>query len=282
MVATPARNVTSNPPRHRPGQARLLSDVDGAGVIPLALAADDMRFPAAQSEPLLSPSDWKDLHVRTFPSGQQEAAIAAMGATPVITADLTAGMEDGAVDAAEVSWPLNLNLHVMNSAPYVTPNAALWPRTSVIFGNPESLAALTDDERGWLTEAASETVDWSVEHAGTGDQEMMEQACELGSRVAVASPSQLVTLRDAAEPVYEQLRTAADEAKTIDWIEGLAAEMPPASAPDGPFWMCIRRRRGTTAVNYHVTDQAWPGRPVPHGHLSIHDHGGLCGGHRRL
>jgi TRAP-type C4-dicarboxylate transport system substrate-binding protein len=103
------------------GRSRLLSGVKAAGVSPLALDADELRFPAAVSRPLVILDDWAGLSVRTVPSLTQEAGITALGAAPVSGGDLVNGLESGEMDAIEVAWEGFMSNHIIDMAPTSRP-----------------------------------------------------------------------------------------------------------------------------------------------------------------
>ena len=101
-----------------------------------------------------------------------------------------------------------------NRAPYVAANVNLWPEMMVLIVNPDRFSKLRDRERGWLEQAARETATRSAELSG-GDQTLLTQECELGSRASLASVADLAALRDAFAPVYARLR---EDATTKDFI----------------------------------------------------------------
>jgi hypothetical protein len=64
----------------------------------------------------------------------------------------------------------------------------------------------------------------------------MQTSCEQGASVALATTEQRAALRDAAEPMYERMRTDADLGETFRRIEdlvGSAGEVADPEIPDG-------------------------------------------------
>jgi hypothetical protein len=120
--------------------------------------------------------------------------------------------------------------------PYVTPNIVLSPRTTALFANPDSFASLTEEQRGWITQAAADATAWSGEHAGDDDPGYIADACGAGARVAFASPDDLAGLRAGVESVYARLRADTSTAESLAAIEALKADLgvpPPLPAvPD--------------------------------------------------
>jgi TRAP-type transport system periplasmic protein len=213
---------------------QMLAGVQPTGVTPLALAADELRFPAATAKPLLSPADWRGRSFRTVGSRSQAEAIDALGAKPVLDGDLTNLFEEGAIDGLETMWwTYQANgLHALS--PFVTANAPLWPRTLVIFASPAALRRLDAEQRGWVMQAASDAAQWSTEHAADREPAQMAHECAEGARVALASSQQLATLLRAAQPVYAALRRNPASAATLARIEALKASTSPPDPPAVP------------------------------------------------
>lgn len=213
---------------------QLLAGVEPTGVTPLALTADELRFPAATAKPLLSPADWRGRSFRTAGSRSQADAIEALGAKPVLDGDLTNLIQSGAIDGLETMWWTYQARSLHEVSPFVTANARLWPRTVVIFASPASLRRLDGEQHGWVTQAASEAAQWSTQHAADREPAQMADACAKGARVALASSQQLAGLLRAAQPVYTALRTNPTSAATLARIEALKASTSPPDAPAVP------------------------------------------------
>lgn len=211
----------------------LLGSLEPLGLTGLGLAADQLRMPAAVETPLLTPDHFAGLVMRTFPSEIQAEGIEALGAEPTTEGHPADG--DG-VEAIETMWWTYQEQHQAGYVPFVTHNAVLWPRTIAVFANSEALAALDDEARGWVEQAAAEAAEWSVEHAADEVDAHIESACTDGARIATATPDQLAELRSAVEPVYEAMRADEAQADTLQRIEtlvaGATAEAPP-QLPDG-------------------------------------------------
>ncbi len=196
----------------------LLGSLEPLGLTGLALAADQLRFPAAADRPLLSPADFEGLVFRTVASEVQSEALRALGAEPTSTGTAADSTE---FQAAETMWWTYEANGQFDGLPYVTRNAVLWPRTVAVFANADLLADLDEEARGWLTEAAADAESWAAEHAGDAEGEQMQSACRQGARIATATPDQLAALRAATEPVYAAMRSDAGQAATLARIEEL-------------------------------------------------------------
>ena len=202
----------------------MLAGLDDAGLTGLAVLADELRFPAAAEAPLLGPGDFANREFAMFPSQVQAQAVKALGARPAEEAQ-----------ARETSWPVYLRNGLEGSMPFVTANAVLWPRTTVLVANPAKLAELGSEDRAVIERAAAEAAEWSVEHADDRVPSEMATACARGVRIAMASPRQLRALREAVDPVYAALRTEPEQAALLARVEQLVQEagMPdPVAVPD--------------------------------------------------
>jgi hypothetical protein len=111
----------------------------------------------------------------------------------------------------------------------VTANVNLWPQTDVLFANPGRLAALTDQQRDWLQQAAADAVGTSVGLTDR-DAELVAFMCKSGARFADASEVDLGGLRTAFAPVYASLEQDPKTKAFIKQIQALK-QSTPAGAP---------------------------------------------------
>lgn len=213
----------------------LVQSVDGAGLTGLALVADELRHPAGVAGPLLAPEDFRGTSFLTIASGAQSDGLAALGAES-ISGSVQPVAAAGELGGLEAMWWSYASNNYPQFAPYITANVTLWPRTWVLFADPDMLRELGGKARGWLTQAADETAAWSLEHASDNEPAEIARACVAGARVASASPEEVAALRVAVEPVYNELREDRALRKTLQRIEGLisaAAEDPAVDLPAG-------------------------------------------------
>lgn len=216
--------------------SQMLEGLDELGVIGLALLAGGLRHPIAVENPILDVNDWAGITVQHFRSTVQSDTITALGSEPsdVGPGGRDTGIADGSIHAIENT----LLTYVINSmwtmTPYLTTNVTLWPETTVLLANPETLAGLTSVQAGWLEEAAESAAARSVELHDV-DADLAAEACEKGARFAEASEEELAALRDATEPVYDQLRSDPLTAELIDQIQEMKQSVTVADLviPDG-------------------------------------------------
>jgi TRAP-type C4-dicarboxylate transport system substrate-binding protein len=238
----------------------LLDSLSPVGVTGLALMADEIRHPVGVSKPLLHPEDFKGIIFQTFPSGAQEEAIRALGATP--TSDAIQVMVDQhALGGFETMWWTLAAHSYAEIAPYVSANVGLWPRTTVLVANPASLSRLDAQARGWIMTAAADASDWSTVHALDDQDSQITQACQQHARVALASPAELTALRTAAESVYASLRSDPAQRHTLERIEQLVASVPADAAITLPDGCAYQPGEETPAANSKTALLTVPGDP---------------------
>jgi TRAP-type C4-dicarboxylate transport system substrate-binding protein len=215
-----------------PLAGQLLNSLRPLGLTGLALAADELRMPAAAAGPLLTPDGFRRLAFGTFASRIQAEGLSALGADP---ADFTLlSSPDGGLGGLETMWSPYQRNSLYVSMPFVTVNAVLWPRTVTIFANTERLRALGGAARGWVEEAAADAAAWSAAHARDLESGQIEDVCRRGARIATATGEQVAALRSAAGPVYARLRADPSLAPTLARVEALVASAKPDPPPEVP------------------------------------------------
>jgi TRAP-type C4-dicarboxylate transport system substrate-binding protein len=216
-----------------PAADMLLEQLDGSGVVGLGLAVGELRRPRAAEAPLLAPQDWAGVRFAVFDSEIQHEAVRALGAEPVaagfartdeIAAGNLRGAEGGATAIGGVS-PV---------APFVTANVVLWPKVYMLSFNADRFESLTDEQQGWVHEAADRAVQASVD-ADFDEPVAVQAACEAGSRFVDASPADVEAMRTAFAPVVERLAADLVDGPILAEIQAIAAEHPgpePLDVPD--------------------------------------------------
>jgi hypothetical protein len=117
----------------------------------------------------------------------------------------------------------------------VTANVTLWPQMDVLFANPNRLTRLTEQQRGWLQQAAQDAAG-RVAALANRDAQSLKTTCRSGARFANASPADVAALRGAFASVYASLERDLQTKAFIERIQALkqstAAEAP-LSVPAG-------------------------------------------------
>jgi TRAP-type transport system periplasmic protein len=216
--------------------AKMLAGLDGRGIVGLALLGDNLRYPAGVNRQLRSPADFKGLRFRTITSATQAAALRALGAHPSTEghADLGAGLQSGRLGGFETDFNTYESNGYATVAPFVTVNAALWPRTTVLFANAAALSKLSGEQQGWIRQAADDAARYALTTFGE-DSRIVPVECRNGMKAVVASPGQLAALRNAFAPVYASLRKDPVTARMIGEITALkrGVKATPLAIPSG-------------------------------------------------
>ena len=213
----------------------MLASLSPLGLTGLAVTADEFRMPAAAAKPVRAPREFQGLRFGTFGSEIQSEGLAALGAEPVRLRS-PFRPEIDTVDGVETGWWTYVATGQQGPMPFITSNAVLWPRSVALFANSERLAALDEDARGWIQQAADDATAWSLVHAGDREQDEMKRACTFGAKIVTASDAELTALRKAAEPVYARLSADAQQAGTLERVQSLVngtAGPEPLAIPSG-------------------------------------------------
>lgn len=207
--------------------AQMLGGLEPLGVTGLAVLGDGLRRPIGVDEPIVTPADWRGIGFGTYSSVYQSAAIDALGATP---GPGFATARDEAIEAGTIQgFEFHLNPYHDNlaerTAPYISANVILWPRTLVLFVNPDRLGRLTAEQRGWLGQVAADTAASSTGLVAD-ETNVARDICLSGGRFAEASESDLGALRDAFAPVYTVLEKDAATKTFVERILELKNATP--------------------------------------------------------
>ena len=209
----------------------LMSGLPAVGVTGLALLPEGLRHVFSFGPPVVSPAGLAGARLRTPRSDTGYAVFRAWGAVPqdLVGADFEDAVADGRVAAADSSFARAATLPspATTVAANVTPSAtvhALVVRTSVLDG-------LTERQAEILGRAATAVRDELL--ASPPDEAALARAfCAAGGRVVNASPSDLLALETAAQPVHDVLAREPATQGLLASIRQRKAALPPP--PDVP------------------------------------------------
>ena len=226
----------------------VLGRLDGTGVHGLGLAVGPLRRAMATDAPLLGPADWQHQTVRVYHSPTEAATVKALGGVPVdlgyadLTNEVAAGRLRGAEgDIAGMAYNGG-NPRIAN----VTTNVVLWPKVYVLSVSQTFYDGLTDQQRGWVDEAAARATQASVD-ASYDESGAAGQLCQDGWRFHEASPAAIAALRDDVQPVLDDLAASPHDGGLLEQVAQIGAAHPGPEPLDLPA-ECTTGRSKDTAL----------------------------------
>jgi TRAP-type transport system periplasmic protein len=207
---------------------KMLPGLKDVGVVGLGVLPDAERRPIGTEGPIVKLADWHGITFGTFTSGSQVAAIRALGAVPeqVFGPARKEALKNGSLEGFEFGlFAYQRDPAWFQSAPYVTANVNLWPQMDVLLADPSRFADLSDEQRGWLRQAATEAAGDASMIADL-DAGAVSAVCDGGGRFGTATEAELAGLQDAFTPVYATLRQDPATKAAIDRIRELKASIP--------------------------------------------------------
>jgi TRAP-type C4-dicarboxylate transport system substrate-binding protein len=210
----------------RDAAAEALASLDKSGVVGLGLTVGALRRPFAAKSPLVGPEDWEGVKFRSFNSDIQSATVEALGAVPV-----SAGIgwidevNAGRLRGAEFSLAQYDHNGYGKEAGNVTANVVLWPKMFVLSMGRQKFEALSEQQRGWIREAADLGVKASLE-ATYDESSIAQELCTRGVRFKDATPAQLLALRTRLAPVLERFAADPQSGPLLTTIKAVAADYP--------------------------------------------------------
>ena len=197
---------------------RLLDSLSPAGVVGLTMWPADLRHPFSEmpDKPLLAPQDFAGKVIRAGTSDITQQLIKLLGATRT--------SEDSGYQGAESGL---LNGYTLNGKPTVTGNVTFYPRFDILFANAAAFAALSDEQRTLLRQAAAAAQTKAIaEHPKEADT--AAAWCADGGTIVLASPEQLAAFEQVAQPIFDQIEQDPANAALIAMIRELKANIPPS------------------------------------------------------
>lgn len=200
--------------------ARMLPALEELGVSGLAIIGGALRGPSGVDAPFLGPESYSGATFHSFRSQIGEVTFTALGAThtDVVPDERDTGLSDGSIQGFENSMSFFAGKPAF--ARHVTLNVAFWPGMGVLVASPETMARLDDQQSEWLRAATADTSAHALELAAD-DQDAVQQICDQGGAVYLASTSEVAALREALQPVYDQLNADTNTAAFIAQINEL-------------------------------------------------------------
>jgi TRAP-type C4-dicarboxylate transport system substrate-binding protein len=154
-----------------------------------------------------------------------DATMRALGARPVPYAS---GGAIRGFDGAELDISTTENYSA--DMKFVTANVNLWPRPVVVFAKRTVFDSLTGEQQAILRRAVATVASRAVEAVWAKDRENAILLCGRGVAFREASQDDLDALRQAVQPVYDELERDPETKTFITKIEAMRRQV--GASPD--------------------------------------------------
>lgn len=210
----------------------MLAALDGSGLTGIGILPGPMQHPVGVTRDLLDVADYRGASIAIPPGAVLTRSVQDLGATP--TATLFGGAPVAGYDGFEQQLSSVQGNQYDDAARSVTTNVTVRPRPLVLYGNTDALAALSEQNRAYLHQAALATIDPKIANDHSLEAEDVGVLCRRGLIAFLnATPEQVAALRTAYEPTYRWLREDAATGDFLDRIQRIADATPvdPGYAP---------------------------------------------------
>jgi TRAP-type C4-dicarboxylate transport system substrate-binding protein len=202
--------------------ARMLADLDGSGLVGIAVLPGPLRRVMGVNHPFPALADFSGATIANDRAALAVATMTALGAESVPGAS---GLPLDGVDAVLAQFQAIVGNGYHTQADSVVANVNFWPRPLAIVMSAESFEALSPEQQAAPQTAGANAVEPAMEASRDEDAVNGAQLCEAPIDVIEASESELAEMEAALEPVYEDLATDPRMAAYLDEIRALKEEL---------------------------------------------------------
>lgn len=174
-----------------------------------------------KDRPINQPEDLRGLKIRVQPSPSAVNMIRAMGGspTPISWGELYTALQGGVVDGAENNPPsFYLSNHFEVARYYSLNEHSTVP--DVLLISTKIWNTLTEEEQGWLQEAATESVDYQRKLWAESERHSLEMAEAAGVEIIYPDKQPFI---DIVQPLYEQFKSDEQLSRLINRIREKSA-----------------------------------------------------------
>jgi TRAP-type C4-dicarboxylate transport system substrate-binding protein len=208
---------------------QMLQGLAPLGLVGLGVLPGPLRHPFGVARPLLGPSDYAGLRIGLQQSRVGSATFRALGATPVWFA---AGAPIAHFGGVEQHISNIQGYQYDRVGRYLTANVVLWPRPLVVFATRSALAKLTPTQQRILRQAVIDADPAETRFIVGNERDDTASLCRNHRlRFLTATAADLVALRRAVQPVYDQLERDTQTRQQIAQIESMRRSVQPEPAP---------------------------------------------------
>ena len=232
-----------------PLAARMLNGLEKARVVGVAVLPGPLRRPFGITRILAGPEDYQGAKIGIRPGGVARAAFGALGAAAkgYVPGSL-AGFDGSDLDPTAIAY----NDYGGRA---LTGNVVFWPRPYSIVMNREAFAGLTPEQRELLSRAGREALAPELRQIERDEADALAEVCGRGQPTLVtATDSERSALREAVQPVYDDLERDALTKELIAEIEELRGDDDAASL-ESPT--CAETRRTGAKAGEAAIEGRW-------------------------
>lgn len=169
-----------------------------------------------KDRPINEPADLRGLKIRVMPSPSAVNMVRAMGGspTPISWGELYTALQGGVVDGAENNPPsFYLSNHFEVARYYSINEHSTVP--DVLLISTKIWNTLTEEEQGWLQEAATESVGYQRKLWVESERHSLEMAEAAGVEIIYPDKQPFI---DIVQPLYEELKSDEQLSRLINRI----------------------------------------------------------------
>ena len=204
-----------------PAVQALLEGTRSAGVIGIGYIQGPLRRPLAYTRPLLDLPDYAGARIGIRDGTVIERTMTALGAVPYsFPPGDTIGLDGIEIHTSQIDLG-----KYDEGADSLTGDVVFWPRPGVIFANADAFEALTADQQAIIREAARRNLDASDEMVRQWDANGLSAACRRGLRIEMASEAERARLREAAQPIYDEIEGEPGAKDLIEAIQDMRSSL---------------------------------------------------------
>jgi TRAP-type C4-dicarboxylate transport system substrate-binding protein len=172
------------------------------------------------NKPFRTPADLQDVKLRLPESPTWVAAWKALGvrATPVALPELYSALQTGVVEASEGPYEQFATFSLHEVQDYVINTEHIFEVTQ-FWIDKDLYDSLTDEQRGWIDDAAAEAVAFGSEEAAKQGEVFLEELTNAGMEVVDPDRDSLI---EAARPALQEMFEDQFTVTTYDELMQLA------------------------------------------------------------
>jgi TRAP-type C4-dicarboxylate transport system substrate-binding protein len=178
--------------------------------------------------PIVSPSQVQGQTIFTIGSTLQNQIWQTLGATPTNEFPPDPLVENGTARGAEAGlWLYNL----YGGPTTITADLTIYPKYQTLVAEDAAWSRLSADQQQVIRNAAVTARDAFIAQV-PHDTDLVKEFCQSGQRAVLAGSANVEAFRQAAQPIYDQMRKDPFTASALDAIQALKDATPPGPAAE--------------------------------------------------